>query len=603
MFRYIAIAWDASRADASSFAEHLGRACQDQAGWRVPLQRIGLQVLVRGESPGVNEARPLQGGQGIVLGQLFRQRDLEGTSSSSSKHLTFTSQEAARILNTGGQALIDEFWGRYVAFLPTSVASTCAIRDPSGTLPCHLLRHGGVAIVFSWLEDLLLLLDGRSPHPWRPAVDGEVIAEQLRAGAMTGRQACLEGVSHLIAGECLDLELGTRRLLWDGVALARSPVNDRIPEAARLLRDRVRACTRAWAACYDTLLMRLSGGIDSSILLSCLSPASSPTDVIGINYFSEGANSDERHYARLVARRVGRDLLEKERDRGFRIERVLEMARMPDPSPYIGWMNARTDASLAASYGAAAMFTGGGGDALFYEFPTWWPAADYFHNEGLNAGFVAAAMDGARLGRLSVWRTMVLALTRTRGPNAVENPATGYGDLLAGDLQSQPTELQRWAHPVRDAAEGLPLGKYMQTLALLYPIGYYDPFERDAAPELVNPLLSQPLMEYCLQLPTYVLAHGGRGRALARRAFADDLPPQVINRRSKGGMDEHVKAVLQTNLDVVRELLLDGQLSARGLIDRRRVEALLSGRPTTLASASSQIHSLVAVEAWLSRWS
>ncbi len=142
----------------------------------------------------------------------------------------------------------------------------------------------------------------------------------------------------------------------------------------------------------------------------------------------------------------------------------------------------------------------------------------------------------------------------------------------------------------------------MQTTALLYPIGYYDPFEQAAAPEIVNPLLSQPLMEYCLQLPTYLLIQGGRGRALARRAFADDLPAQVINRRSKGDMEEHVKAVLQSNLAFVRELLLDGQLAARGLIDRPKVEELLSGRPTTLSSAAGQIHSLVAIEAWLARW-
>ncbi|MFN3631183.1 MAG: asparagine synthase-related protein, partial [Casimicrobiaceae bacterium] len=132
--------------------------------------------------------------------------------------------------------------------------------------------------------------------------------------------------------------------------------------------------------------------------------------------------------------------------------------------------------------------------------------------------------------------------------------------------------------------------------------GYYDPFEQATAPELVHPLFSQPLVELCLRLPTYLLAHGGRGRALARNAFATDLPPQVANRRSKGGMEEHITAVLHANIDFVRGLLLEGELSRRGMLDRPKVEQLLSGRPTTLVCSPSQIHGLIAVEAWLSRW-
>ncbi|MDY0749099.1 asparagine synthase C-terminal domain-containing protein [Paucibacter sp. R3-3] len=602
MFRYVAFAWDASRPEVSAFAEQLGRTLQQQAGWSATLQRAGLLVLVHGETPGVNQAYALQGGQGVVLGKVFRRRDLVASPSADQQSDSITSREANRILAAGGQVLVDEFWGRYVAFLQAADGSTDVVRDPSGTLPCHLLRHEGLAIVFSWLEDVLQLLNDRAPWRWTPRVDQDAIANQLREGAITGRQACLEGLTHLIAGERLNLHSGARATLWDGTAFARSPLKCDIQEAADRLRDLVRACTATWARCCATILMRLSGGVDSSILLTCLAPTRVAADVIGLNYFSEGSNSDERHYARLVAMKVGRDLLEQQRDPGFRIERVLQVARMPDPMPYIGSMNAGTDARLAASYGARSMFTGGGGDSLFYEFPAWWPAADYFHNEGLNAGFVSAATDAARLGRLSVWRTIALALTRTRGPNIGEKTTTAHTALLAPDLRNKAAVPQRLLHPAVQQAAGLPLGKYMQTIALLHPIGYYDPFEQANAPETVNPLLSQPLVEYCLQLPTYQLIQGGRGRALARRAFAKDLPQQIVNRRSKGGMEDHAKAVLESNLDLIRELLLDGQLAARGLIDRPKVGELLSGRPTTLPSATSQIHSLVAIEAWLTRW-
>jgi asparagine synthase (glutamine-hydrolysing) len=136
----------------------------------------------------------------------------------------------------------------------------------------------------------------------------------------------------------------------------------------------------------------------------------------------------------------------------------------------------------------------------------------------------------------------------------------------------------------------------------MYPINYYDPFEREAAPEMVNPLLSQPLVELCLRLPSYVLTRGGRGRALARQAFAADLPPEIATRRSKGGMEEHIRAVLLDNLEFARGLLLEGELMRRGFIDRARVEALLCGPPATLASRAGEVHVCLGIEAWLRHW-
>ncbi|HEY1092525.1 MAG TPA: asparagine synthase-related protein [Burkholderiaceae bacterium] len=288
---------------------------------------------------------------------------------------------------------------------------------------------------------------------------------------------------------------------------------------------------------------------------------------------------------------------------GFRIERVLQIARMPNPVAYVGGMNTATDARLASAHAASAMFTGAGGDALFYELPRWWPAADYLHDNGLDAGLPAAALDAARLGKLSVWRTLALAVRERMRPDLSARLPRMQHPLLDRDWISAHADDQRYMHPaLPEGALLLPIGKYMQTVALMHPVGYYDPFEQALAPELVYPLLSQPLVELCLRLPTYVLAHGGRGRALARSAFAADLPPQIANRRSKGGMEEHIKAVLDTNIDLVRDLLLEGELSRRGILDRRKVDELLSGRPTTLTCSPSQIHGLVAVEAWLSRW-
>ena len=146
-------------------------------------------------------------------------------------------------------------------------------------------------------------------------------------------------------------------------------------------------------------------------------------------------------------------------------------------------------------------------------------------------------------------------------------------------------------------ADDLPIGKFRQVQELINAFGYYDPFLREAAPEPVNPLLSQPLVELCLSLPTWLLTRGGRGRALARRAFAHDIPREIATRQSKGGMEEHVALILQRNLDFARGLLLDGQLVRQGILDRGQVEAALAGRLPTVGTLSA-LHDAIAVEAW-----
>jgi asparagine synthase (glutamine-hydrolysing) len=591
VFRYLALAWDAASQDASHHAARLSLELGADRAWQAALRQPGLLVFVAGAQQHVNTVLRLQA-NGVVLGQLFRRLGAAATAANAA----LTDQEQDTILRSEGQALVSDHWGRYVGFLPAQAGATRVLRDPSGTLPCFMLRHEGVTLVFSWLEDVLGLVSHLRPL----GVDWDALAAHLLLGDLGGMATCLQGVYQVLPGQAVDLETGDSQMLWQPLAMAHSPRELRNDQAADLLRSTVRDVTLAWASSHDTLLLRLSGGVDSSILASCLSGAGH--DVVCVNYHSPGSDSDERGYARLAAARAGHDLIERQRDPHFPMERILRMARMPHPVNHLGWTHCATDAALAAAHSARAMFTGAGGDPLFYEFGAWWPLADYLNARGLDRGFLSAALDAARLGRVSLWQALALAISdRFRAAHVVREHAN-RSVLLSRELLQVRPRRERYVNPALLRPTGLPIGKHMQAVALLHPIGYYDPFEQAAAPEIVNPLLSQPLVELCLCLPSYQLTEGGQGRALARRAFAADLPPQIVHRRSKGGMEEHSVALLQHHLDFVRALLLEGQLASRGLIDRAKVEEVLSGRPTTLLGHPSQIHGLIAIEAWLTRW-
>lgn len=502
-------------------------------------------------------------------------------------------------MQTAGRLLVERYWGRYVAFIEAGPSSFLVVRDPSGALPCFRMQHAGVQVVFSWLEDVL----GRMPSVVLPSVDWECLAAHIASGELTGHPTSLSGVSQILPGE--GIHLGTRDgaagFLWSPSEQASlAPIADPA-QASEALREAVRRCVLAWASCYESILLRLSGGVDSLILACCLSEQDTRTRVICLNYHSPGSDSDERPYARLAAARAQRELVEIERDASFRLEQVLDVARTPSPMNYLGRFGARTDAELAAAVGAPAVFTGAGGDQLFLEFAQWWPAADYLRLHGPDSGFMAAAMDAARLGKVSVWRAARLALGdrfRRRPPPLHAARPWALATDAVWETMRHP---RRFLHPAHADVSSLPIGKLMQVQQVTHFGGYYDPYQREAAPELVNPLLSQPLIELVLRIPTYVLTLGGRGRGLARLAFAQDLPPEIVRRRSKGGLQEQITTILTRNLAFARQVLLDGELVRRGLIDRSRLERALAGGPGAVGRVG-EIHMYIGVEAWLQRW-
>ncbi len=488
-------------------------------------------------------------------------------------------------------------WGSYVAFLRRPDGAVDVFRDPTGALPCYRMRDQRVDLAFSWLEDVLHAAPDLPP----PEVDWDRLAGILHFGDPGDRGTALRGVLRVVPGELAALGAGPEgRLLWHAARIAAEPLDIGANQAADLLGSTIRRCVGAVARNRRRLLLRLSGGLDSSILASCLARQTADVEVICVNHHSGGAHEDERPYARTMASLLRLPLVECERDAGFDLRRVLDFARTPVPDGYVGRMgSAAADAALAERHHATAMFTGGGGDQLFFAFRQWWPAADHLRHHGLCLDTPRAMLEGARLGEVSVWHALAQAAAhrlRRRDPWHACAPAA------RGALNARPRSGSipvRHVHPALASPTGLPIGKFMQVRALLHAPDPYDPQERERAPELLNPLLSQPVIELCLRLPTWVLAAGGISRGLARRAFAAELPPEIVHRRSKGGIENHLDAVLRRNRAFAESLLLDGELVRQGLLDRPTLAAMLADRPGRQATAAGEIHTLLGIEAWV----
>ncbi|MGQ3050704.1 MAG: asparagine synthase-related protein [Roseateles sp.] len=596
MFRYIAFSWAAANEGQNARARALAEALIDR-GWHRAFSSAGFSVYVVGRKRGVNDVYLLPSHAGVVLGRLFRRAD---QSPAAGKDTELTDREGDEVVRSDGRTLVEQFWGRWVAFLACWTGESRVLRDPTGTLPCFHMETEGLSVVFSWLEDVYAVLELPPPQ-----TNWDAVAAVLVYGRLGARETALTGVTQVLPGELTSMRSPGGEIVpvWRAVDIARRPIDPQPGPAARMLRDETTQSVRSWMTCYEDIVLRLSGGVDSAIILGSFFCAPPTASITCLNYFSEGSDSDERAYARLAASRAGCALVERHRDIDFHLKQVMDPALTPIPGSHIGRLGSdRMDTEVTRAVGASVLFTGAGGDQLFEEVRCTWPAADYLQLRGLDRGFPAATLDAARLGHVSFWQTLREAFQYRFGKRSALTNAGQYLALMPSDaVDGALRQAPRFVHPGLLEGSDLPIGKLMQLRALICPFDYYNPYGPATSPELVHPLMSQPLLELSLKLPTYVLTRGGRGRALARDAFADRIPAEIASRRSKGGTEEHITAVLQRSLPLVRRLLLDGQLVQQGLLERQRLEASLERRPAQGDAYVSEIHSCIAIEAWLGR--
>jgi len=498
------------------------------------------------------------------------------------------SPECSAILASGGERLLDGWWGRYVAVLRDAAGAVRVLRDPSGTLPCFRLHSNGLQLFFSDVEDCLALQQPLSID-WNHVaafVSGRSCTHAVpmqKKPAFAGHETGLAQVTEVEPGECVELREGavTRTLLWNPAVMASRNVMEDGDAARQALLQTTRNCVRAWASCYPRIVHSLSGGLDSSIVLACLAAFQPPSSITCLHHFGSCPDEDERRFARLAAGHFDIDLVERPLlPEATDLRAILGVRRSPRLSSYIGSLQRQPfQARLASETNAQAIFTGTGGDGLFFQARADLAIRDFAKSRGVRPALLSVALDAALVSRRSVWPLLAAAFRDTErrdGPRSLW-------------LQS---------------ADVVGPGKRWQIASLASAPAFQDPLGHADDPERTHPLLSQPLIELCLQIPTYVAIQGGWDRAIARRAFSSSLPSAIVQRRAKGSITQFSTALLDRNLPFVRELLLDGILVRERILDRARLEHWLSGSHSLSDRASSEIlHTQLSAEAWARRWS
>jgi asparagine synthase (glutamine-hydrolysing) len=114
---------------------------------------------------------------------------------------------------------------------------------------------------------------------------------------------------------------------------------------------------------------------------------------------------------------------------------------------------------------------------------------------------------------------------------------------------------------------------------------------------------SQPLVEVCLRIPTFLHLSDGRDRNIARQAFHREVPGSILQRITKGGVEEHGKQLITRSMRFIREFLLDGVLVRERFLNADLLDDALSARPSRSQVVMGDIMSYLGFEVWLKAWS
>lgn len=610
MFRYLAFLWNPRNPrHAGQIAELSARSKVNARRWAVALDQPGLRVLHTGANDALR-SQNLSHDRGVVLGYAF-ERLADPLDSSPAPRPKFCERATQDIVQSAGRALVDRYWGNYVAFLRASDNATITVlKDPTGSLPCFLVQYQDVWVVFSHVLDCLEL---QVPL----TVNLEYLRAFLTSFEIFRSLPALHQIQQVHRGEAIafkdsagSLDM-SRSLYWkpDGYTHRDVQITDSA-YAARAVRATALSCTSALIERHDALLHRLSGGFDSSIMAGVLRACSGSKRILSYTYFSRRGRAEELAWAARAAEHAGLAHVERALDPADTNLRGLS-ALAPTVEPIWGLqylVRSPLERELAAEFGATATCSGDGGDSGFCSDSFAHAVVDLLCRRGLTPQALTVAAQVARRNEQTVWAVLARSLQSwlfgydeaAHAGTVAEGCKLVSKDILAQQLRRS-TEPHPWfrGRTKVSRATMLRLGNLLG-MPDLYDFSVHPD---EDAPEGLSPLYAQPMIELLLRIPIHVHFEAGRERGLARRAFGGDAPSEILRRRWKDRAPGFFDELVFRNRAFIRETLMDGVLVAHGLLDARAVDESLSPGQVKEAYLPAEILRHLDTELWTRRWS
>jgi asparagine synthase (glutamine-hydrolysing) len=444
----------------------------------------------------------------------------------------------------------------------------------------------------------------------------EIIDRFLTFLYVPGEETLLKGISKLAPGHYLLAKDGKTeiRQYWDlrfQKPAERLSLKDAENELSNLLAESVELHMIA-----DVPVgVLLSGGVDSTAVLSC---AAERTDKEISSFtvgFSDSSFADERPYAKLAAEAFGTKHYDMTITAGdfaaFLPQYVWHMEEPVCEPPAVALYYV---SKLARNY-VKVLLSGEGGDEAFagydnYRNIIWlerlkqiWPGAN-----GAASWGISRLNSWVHSAKVAKYTPLVNAIfpdyyySRTSTPYRYSG--NGIGELYSADfLKSIDREytiepVRRLFSTVKDQGI-LDQMLYIDTKTWLPDdlLVKADKMTMANSLELRVPLLDHRLLEFAASLPPEYKLNGFTLKYIWKKALSKRVPSSILKRK-KAGFPVPYEFWLRNNLkDQVRDILTDRKTNERGYFRKAAVEKLINAN-SDFGTYSKEIFSLVALELW-----
>jgi asparagine synthase (glutamine-hydrolysing) len=431
-----------------------------------------------------------------------------------------------------------------------------------------------------------------------------------------GEETAVAGIRRLLPGHRLVLKDGHVAVTqyWD-LRFPERPMRGTEDEIARDLVDLLDDAVREHMIADVPVGVLLSGGVDSTAMLGfAVRHTQQPVKTFTIG-FTEPGTIDERPYARIASRHYGSDHHEMTvsaqdfRDFLPRYIRHMEEPVCEPPAVALYYVTelARRDVKV--------LLSGEGGDEGFAGYPnyrnTLWlerlKSLGVYPTRAAAAGFdlLARTSGHPRWSRFAHEMRNDLAdyyWSRTAGPSSTfaRTKPTLYSAAFQAEVgRSGSHEFVRELFANVRAQPVLNQMLYVDTKTWLPDdlLIKADKMTMANSVELRVPLLDHRVLEFAAALPTRMKVRGARTKHILKRALADRIPQEILNRRKTGFPVPHRKWLGGELAGFVHDVLTDPRTRRRGYFREEAVTSLLA-RSRSGEDLSTEIFSLLALELW-----
>ena len=532
---------------------------------------------------------PLSEHTGLVIGTLFDRQ--------TSQPATPTLLETQALIQNP-KLLFKNWWGRYITVLYSKQEKKhTLIRDPQGLSTLFYTTKPG-SVIFS--NNMGCLYDALEE---KPSVNLDYFAEYITNKTYVSHQMPFDGVKELLPGTALHIYAdGSVSLeqLWNLEPFRGSFITDTNQFEEELLTT-LRSCVKAWAHGSTNICVELSGGADSTAVMLLLRDVRPDAHIVAVNYFdSKTPSSNEFEYAQEVADMCGAPLelidwqdvaLTDPLPARWRPDKPSTMFLFPKMSQTLHDIGTRANCT--------SFMNGQGGDHVFLAPQPTEALADYWLDRGFRG--ITKPLQELSAAHRAPWTALAQQAFNdvTQYYSKKKKPITEATPYLTPAFAAA---AQKHASHFDDGSKNFYPGKINHIQALHHAVAYAERSRSVTNRTATHPLLSQPLVELTLQVPTYQSFAQGFDRILFRNAVSRIKKPTALWRTIKGQTTGSMTKMLFKDAHFIHDTVLQGRLMTSGMINKEWFEKEIINIRHGKIENLWPIIQLFTAQQWLNQW-